>query len=121
MRAHDALEQARRQTAIADATNRFLNDDLLGAGIGGDSPAWYVRNPSLREILDAAAQRLDQRFGGGPLLRAGLHQTLGRAYRSTGAYIKAEPQLRSAVELLQRSEEHTSELQSLMRISFAVF
>src|SRR3546814_15463825 len=53
MRAHDALEQARRQTAIADATNRFLNDDLLGAGIGGDSPAWYERNPSLREILDA--------------------------------------------------------------------
>src|SRR3546814_18854172 len=63
---------------------------------------WYERNPSLREILAAAAQRLDQRFGGGPLLRAGLHQTLGRAYRSTGAYIKAEPQLRSAVELLQR-------------------
>jgi non-specific serine/threonine protein kinase len=102
MRAHDALEQARRQTAIADAANRFLNDDLLGAGIGGDSPAWYERNPSLREILDAAALRLDQRFGGGPLLRAGLHQTLGRAYRSTGAYIKAEPQLRSALELLQR-------------------
>src|SRR3546814_2644767 len=32
MRAHDALEQARRQTAIADATNRFLNDDLLEIG-----------------------------------------------------------------------------------------
>ena len=100
MRAHHALERARQQAAIADATNRFLNEDLLGAG--GDSLARYERNPRLREILDAAAQRLDKRFGGGPLLRAGLHQTLGRAYRSTGDYAKAVPQLLSAVELLQR-------------------
>src|SRR3546814_2131474 len=32
-----------------------------------------------------------------------------------------EEQLRGAIELHQRSEEHTSELQSLMRISYAVF
>src|SRR3546814_2005726 len=30
-------------------------------------------------------------------------------------------QISSSVKLLQRSEEHTSELQSLMRISYAVF
>src|SRR3546814_7365251 len=74
---------------------------------------------SLREILDAAAQRLDQRFGGGPLLRAGLHQTLGRAYRSTGAYIKAEPQLRSAVELLQRGAGAADERSILAQYELA--
>src|SRR3546814_3282225 len=32
-----------------------------------------------------------------------------------------EPQVRQELERWQRSEEHTSELQSLMRISYAVF
>jgi len=102
-RARDARDEARQQAAIAEATNRFLNQDLLGAGIGDDSPAWYERNPSLREILDAAAQRLDTRFAGEPLLLADLHQTLGRAYRSTGAYAKAAAQLQAAADLFVRS------------------
>lgn len=101
-RARRALEEAEQQTAIANASNRFLNEDILGAGIGGDSAAWYERNPRLREILDAASKRLDQRFGGGPLLLAGLHQTLGRAYRSTGAFAKAATQLEAASGLLKR-------------------
>src|SRR3546814_7997284 len=33
----------------------------------------------------------------------------------------ADPKLRSLIDLALRSEEHTSELQSLMRISYAVF
>lgn len=98
-----ARDEAQRQAAIATTTNRFLNEDLLGAGFGGDSPAWYEKNPRLKEILDAAAQRLDQRFGKAPLLAAGLHQTLGRAYRSTGDYGKALVQLRAAVDLLDRT------------------
>lgn len=94
-----ARDDAQQQAAIAQASNRFLNEDLLGAGIGDDSPAWYERNPSLREILDAAAQRLDTRFAGEPLLLAGLHQTLGRAYRSTGAFARAATQLQAAATL----------------------
>ncbi len=101
-RAGVARDEAQRQAAITTATNRFLNEDLLGASIGGDSPAWYEKNPRLSEILDAAALRLDQRFGKAPLLAAGLHQTLGRAYRSTGDYGKAAAQLQTAADLLQR-------------------
>lgn len=100
-RAGLARDEAQRQAAIANATNRFLNEDLLGAGIGGDSPAWYEKNPSLREILDAAAQRLDQRYRKAPLLAAGLHQTLGRAYRSSGDYAKATLQLQAAADVLR--------------------
>ena len=100
-RADLARDEAQRQAAIANATNRFLNEDLLGAGIGGDSPAWYEKNPRLREILDAAAQRLDARYRKAPLLAASLHQTLGRAYRATGDYASASVQLAKAVELMQ--------------------
>lgn len=97
-----ARDEAQRQAALATASNRFLNEDLLGAGIGGDSPAWYEKNPRLREILDAAAQRLDRRYRQAPLLAAGLHQTLGRAYRSTGDYAKATSQLLVAADLLHQ-------------------
>jgi non-specific serine/threonine protein kinase len=93
-----ARTDAQRQAESADAANRFLDEDLLGAGLGGNSPAWYERNPSLREILDAAARKIDRRFGKEPLLRATLHQTLGRAYRSTGDYAKAALQLQAAAD-----------------------
>lgn len=97
-RVRRARAQAQQQAAIADATNRFLNDDLLGAGVGGSSPAWYEHNPSLHEILDAAALKVDRRFAREPRLRATLHQTLGRAYRSTGDFTKAAVQLQAVVD-----------------------
>lgn len=100
----DARTEAQQQAALAAAANRFLNDDLLGAGVGGNSPAWYERNPTLREILDTAAKHLDDgRFAGEPLVLADLHQTLGRAYRSTGAYAKAGTQLQAATDWLRRT------------------
>src|SRR3546814_3637971 len=50
--------------------------------------------------------------------RAGRHALLVAA---TGAGKTLAGFLPSLVELIERSEEHTSELQSLMRISYAVF
>jgi non-specific serine/threonine protein kinase len=103
-RVRAARVEAQQQAALAAATNRFLNDDLLGAGVGGNSPAWYERNPTLREILDTAAKHLDDgRFAGEPLVLADLHQTLGRAYRSTGDFAKAAGQLQAAADWLQRT------------------
>lgn len=99
LRASAARDEAERQAAIATATNRFLNDDLLGAGNDNYSPAWYERNPRLNEILDAAASRLDKRYTKAPLLAAGLHYTLAMAYRTTGEYKKAATQLQSAATL----------------------
>ena len=119
-RARVARDEAQRQAAIATATNRFLNEDLLGAGIGGDSPAWYEKNPRLSEILDAAAVRLDQRFGKAPLLAANLHQTLGRAYRSTGDYGKALAQLQAAADLLRQKLGHGDERSLLVEYELAV-
>ncbi len=119
-RARVARDDAQHQAAIATATNRFLNEDLLGAGIGGDSPAWYEKNPRLSEILDAAAVRLDQRFGKAPLLAASLRQTLGRAYRSTGNYRKALVQLQAAADLLHRTLGDGDERSLLAEYELAV-
>src|SRR3546814_5571489 len=47
-----------------------------------------------------------------------LYATTRRGYRAGGFNV---PKLDASVANLQRSEEHTSEIQSLMRISYAVF
>lgn len=119
-RVGQARDEAQRQAAIATATNQFLNEDLLGAGIGGSSPAWYEKNPRLREILDAAALRLDQRYRKAPLLAAGLHQTLGRAYRSSGDYQKASAQLQVAADLLRTHMGPDNERSLLAEYELAV-
>src|SRR3546814_15334232 len=55
------------------------------------------------------------------------YTTLFRSWRGAASSLSALPELgvhapaRGADDLRQRSEEHTSELQSLMRISYAVF
>lgn len=99
-RASLARDEAHQQAALAEASNRFLTDDLLGAaGAGGATTAWYQRNPPLREVIDRAAERLGSRFEGAPLVEAGLRRTLGRAYRALGNYDLAEPQLARALIL----------------------
>src|SRR3546814_10878199 len=55
---------------------------------------------------------------------APLLDGLGSAYRMMEVAVKphaCSARVQSAVEAAARSEEHTSELQSLMRISYAVF
>src|SRR3546814_1044600 len=67
------------------------------------------------EFLDQAHVGILQRFGGGgDLLQRGV------AVAVEGAAEFGEAGL-ECFEVLLRSEEHTSELQSLMRISYAVF
>src|SRR3546814_3168574 len=66
---------------------------------------------------------------GSPLVPAARHQGRGApcgesfwhwALGADGGHGHAQPPFRSS-RLIGRSEEHTSELQSLMRISYAVF
>src|SRR3546814_9880642 len=49
---------------------------------------------------------------------AGLRQNRGRLFLAGEGIGQGKPQ---SLDRLQRSEEHTSELQSLMRLSYAVF
>src|SRR3546814_763271 len=72
---------------------------------------------------EAALTALDAlHVAGGGLLGQGTDQEVGRALLSTGVLDRQiEVDRSDAAQCLNRSEEHTSELQSLMRISYAVF
>ncbi len=94
-----AREEAVAQASLAQEMNRFLNQDLLGGGRSRTASIAYDRNPSLRELLDAARGRLEGRFADAPLTEAGIRTTLGRAYRTLGDHAVAEAQLRRAAEI----------------------
>src|SRR3546814_2774681 len=80
---------------------------LLGALILAGDPRW----PQARFHAVAALAIL------GGLAYTIFSEWLNTEIRGSWAYTDAMPQL----PLVGRSEEHTSELQSLMRISYAVF
>src|SRR3546814_10151487 len=85
----------------------------------------YMVEPDLGRI-DDGAKTDDQ-----PVVDEAFHALLARRFRQADlqrqlgegdAAVAAQNREDSAIELIQfRSEEHTSALQSLMRISYAVF
>src|SRR3546814_5903898 len=85
--------------------------DQQGRGSAGRSSA--MTSPGTRVSHEAAVLIVED----GPLVRAFAADILMDAgYRVFEACEAAD-----ALTILERSEEHTSELQSLMRISYAVF
>ena len=101
-RAEQARDEALRQAGVAEAINRFVNEDLLGSRMQGGSNAWYDRNPSLHDILDQARSRIAGRFDDTPLIEAGIQATLGRGYQALGDLANAEIALRRSAELLRK-------------------
>jgi len=88
--ARDQADAARDQ---AKATVDFLQEMLASVDPG-------VRGPdvTVREVLDAAASRLDDELASQPLVQAGLRTTMGRTYLSLGLFGEAEFQLRRGLE-----------------------
>jgi non-specific serine/threonine protein kinase len=98
-RIEHARAEALVQASLATEMNRFLNEDLLGGGRSRTSTIAYDRNPTLRELLDAARLRLEGRFAAAPVVEAGIRTTLGRAYRTLGDFAVAEAEFRRVTEL----------------------
>jgi serine/threonine protein kinase/tetratricopeptide (TPR) repeat protein len=105
--------EARRQTAIAEAVNAFLNDDLLAA-VAPSAARGQGKDVVMREVLQVAGERLDRaskdggRFAAEPLVEAAIRTTLGHTHRELGEYAAAEPHLQRALELRRKAlgEEH---------------
>src|SRR3546814_9197943 len=105
----------------SDVCSSDLQDEI---GIGLDQAL-------AQAVVDAGAAEQGRRFVGGGDARDHLrrHSKLRRLDRSRPApsgppqvrRSVAQPQRRFRVEPLPRSEEHTTELQSLMRNSYADF
>ncbi|MBK8233690.1 MAG: serine/threonine protein kinase [Candidatus Eisenbacteria bacterium] len=104
LRAREQAREARRQAAIAEAVNEFLNVDLLAAAVPSTRKG-QGKDVTVREVLAAAAERLDRdsntdgRFAKEPLVEASIRTAIGRTYRKLGEYQAAEPHLRRALAL----------------------
>src|SRR3546814_5135082 len=100
---------------------------VLPAYQGRADAGWHKQDGRLGLLLQRPKQRLNRCVGVAEqqhlmgALQQGLYLFFGQAYAAQQLY--AQSSLRQPVVFLrkQRSEEHTSELQSLMRISYAVF
>jgi non-specific serine/threonine protein kinase/serine/threonine-protein kinase len=95
LRARAEAGRARTEASTAGAVLEFLNEDLLEAV----DPGVQGKDVTMREVLDAAAERLDGKFPDEPVVEARIHTTLGTTYTSLGEYAEAEQHLRQALDL----------------------
>src|SRR3546814_1575879 len=89
-----------------------------GHGLGGERVA-RVGHVFLAEEREQLAEGRDQLFAD-RLARVGAQLLLLGFGNRCGHLLERLPE-RRLLRIVERSEEHTSELQSLMRISYAVF
>src|SRR3546814_10199160 len=97
-----------------------VNNGLYRCGFAGNQEAYESAYERLFARLDRLSERLEhQRYLVGDTITEAdvrLFTTLARFDAVYHGHFKCNRQ-----KLSERSEEHTSELQSLMRISYAVF
>ncbi len=91
-----ARADAEQRTRVAESINAFLNEDLLSSvdPSNTDNP-----NLTVREALDRAAERIEERFSDQPLVEAAIRHTIGEAYRGLRLPRESVPHLRRAVQL----------------------
>ncbi len=92
-----AIERDRAQAEAdrATAIQGFLKETLETA----NPQAGGGRDVTILEALDRSLGRIDTAFANQPLVEADVRETLGAAYSNLGEYVKAEVQLRRAVDL----------------------
>src|SRR3546814_7982322 len=116
--------------------------DLRGAVLGSDAPRpharqeWHDRRrPAAQPAQRLAVAAVDRGRAGDALRREMLHQAqeIRQVLRRDALFVERQDEvapdglqqevgvLHPLGDALARSEEHTSELKSLMRISYAVF
>jgi tetratricopeptide (TPR) repeat protein len=111
VRATRAEQAARRETAIAEAVNRFLNEDLFNEGNLDSTPSGEV---TLRTLLQRAALQIEPRLANQPHIEAAIRTTLGRAFFNLGDYSAAEDQWRRVRDMRLRTggERHLDTLRA---------
>jgi serine/threonine protein kinase/tetratricopeptide (TPR) repeat protein len=110
-------QRADDEAAIARAINAFLQNDLLGQADIRNQAASAARNMNItvRELLDRAAKRIDDRFPGQELTEAAIRFTLGSAYLALGEYPEAQKHLERSRALRQQTlgADHTDTLSTM--------
>jgi len=118
-RALTESDRADNEAATARSINEFLEKDLLAQASPSDqNSANGSPDPDLkvRTALDRAAERIQGKFAGQPLIEASIRQTIGESYLDLGLFPEAQPQFERAVELRRQSMgEYAAETLSSMR------
>jgi eukaryotic-like serine/threonine-protein kinase len=105
-------DRARRAADKAGQVTQLLTELLTGADPFKDRSK---KDPTVREILDAGAQRVQKEITDQPELRAEILNVIGRVYYRLGAYDAARPLLEDALAAgrLAHGERHEQVAESL--------
>jgi len=98
-RADRERAEAEQESAKATRIQEFLQDML--SSIDPWDTDFRSSELTVREVLDAAAERVGPELAGQPEVEASVRYTIGATYRSLGRYQEAEDQLRTSYELLE--------------------
>lgn len=112
----NARDEARGHAAATAAVNEFLVNDMIGAANPVETSQ---KDRKVREVLDEAAKRVEERFRDQPLLEAQVRQSLGAAYVGNALNESGEVQLLRAVDLFDR-EGGTVEQRARARLELAL-
>lgn len=104
---------AQAEAHCALRTLEFLQDTLFQA-----SAQRLGSGATLKEVLDAAARRVEEEFAKQPAIAAALHDTLGSAYESIWQNEKATSHLRQAVAINRdlHGADHPATLKSQLQL-----
>jgi serine/threonine protein kinase len=98
--------RASREAAIATAMNRFLTDDLLAQS---DPFKSGNAQQSLVDAISQASPRIDAQFKEEPLIAAGLHETIAKAFDRRSDLARARPEYERATDLFVKAEDPSSQ------------
>ena len=96
-----AEKNARIEADKAVAINSFLTDDLLSQA--GPELNAAERVVTVRELLDRASARVDERFRNQPDVESEVRKTIADAYHDLGVYDQSERHWRAIMELARKT------------------
>jgi len=88
-------DRARFQAAKSAKVSELLTSLLTAA----DPYATRDREPTVRNVLDAGAERVQKELGNQPALKAEVMTVIGRVYQRLGLFDKAKPLLEEAASI----------------------
>jgi serine/threonine protein kinase/Tfp pilus assembly protein PilF len=114
----DARQAAEREAKTSQAVSNFLCEDLLAFV---DPSTMLGQEVTVITILNAASEKLENRFKDEPLAEATIRHTLGTTYRNIGNYSQAEKHLDRAYEIRlekfgQENTETLDTMEALARV-----
>ena len=108
--------RAERDRTEQEATKAVAINDFLQETLGSANPYEGTgREVSVLDALGVATEKINESFADQPEIRAAVAHTIGSTYRDLGEIDRAEPLLRSALEIRKglSADPHPDVLESL--------